>query len=135
MDLEGIKEMINDAARLRMPEFPEDIEAHDKIEALEDYLLETARIRHDLELGRLFLEDAWEGIDDQWRDVKGYEVFLNGKPKTIQEVDEAKRQVEPDLFFSRRRCIKLLRQLGHQNRRMEHDDAVCSRAYTMLVGS
>jgi hypothetical protein len=132
--LDEIKATIQEVAALRMPDF-EAVEAHDKIEMLEDYLLETARARHVLEQARLILEDAYEEIDDKWRAVEGFEVYLRGRPKTTQEIDEAKRQVNPDLFYSRRRCIKLLRQLGNQNRRMERDDAACSRAYTMLTGS
>jgi hypothetical protein len=61
-------------------------------------------------------------------------VYLRGKPKSTVEIDEAKRQVEPDLFFSRRRCLKYLRQVGNQIRRMERDDAAASRVYTMLTG-
>lgn len=118
-----------------MPAFPEGMASAEKIGALEDHLLETARARGLLEEARLVLEDSYELLDDQWRDVTGYEVYLRGKPKSTTEIDEAKRQVEPDLFFSRRRCIKLLRQVGNQIRRMERDDAAASRCYTMLTGS
>jgi hypothetical protein len=133
MTLDEVKATIQEVSALRMPDFAEDLPG--KIGQMEDYLLETARARHVLEEARLVLEDAYETIDDEWRAVTGYEVFLRGKPKTTGEIDEAKRQVKPDLFFSRRRCQKLLRQLGNQVRRMEKDDAAVSRAYTMLTGS
>ena len=59
-------------------------------------------------------------------------------PELLQAMNMAlleARRMRPDLFFSRRRCQKLLRQVGNQIRRMEKDDAVASRAYTMLVGA
>jgi hypothetical protein len=74
-------------------------------------------------------------IDDLWRNVTGYEIYLNGKPKSQEDVTEAKRQVNPDLFARRRTAIKLIRQVGKQARRLEKDDAAVSRAYTMLTGS
>jgi hypothetical protein len=135
MTYEEIQQQLHVVSRLRMPEFPEDVRVEKKIGALEDYLLETARARGVLEEARLTLEDAYEAIDEQWRDVEGYEVYLRGKPKSTAEIDEAKREVNRELFFSRRRCIKLLRQVGNQNRRMERDDAAASRSYTMLTGS
>jgi len=135
MTYEEVQEQLHVVSRLRMPEFPEDPPVAEKISALEDYLLETARARGVLEEARLTLEDAYELIDEEWRDVEGYEVYLRGKPKSTQEIDEAKREVNRDLFFSRRRCIKLLRQVGNQTRRLERDDAAASRAYTMLTGS
>lgn len=71
MTYEEVQQAIHDVAKLRMPDFPEDMEAAAKIEALEDHLLETARGRHILEEARIMLEDAYELIDDQWRDVAG----------------------------------------------------------------
>jgi hypothetical protein len=130
-----IQQSIHDVARLRMPQLSDDMSPRVKIEALESYLLETAIARGVLEEGRLTLEDAYEEIDEKWLNLAGWEVHLRGKPKSQVEIDEAKREVEPDLFYSRRRCRKLLRQVGNQVRRMERDDAACSRIYTMLTGT
>jgi hypothetical protein len=130
-----IQQSIHDCARLRMPEFPQDVAPREKIETLESYMLETAVARGVLEDGRITLEDAYEEIDATWLKLTGYEPYLRGKPKSQVEIDEAKREVDPDLFYSRRRCQKLLRQIGNQVRRLEKDDAACSRAYTMLTGS
>lgn len=135
MKYEEIQQAIHDISKLRMPGFPEEMPTREKIEALETYLLETSRARGELEEARVMLEDAYEVIDDEWRGVVGYEVYLQGRPKSQVEIDEAKRQVSPDLFFSRRRCQKLLRQVGNQVRRLERDDGAASRAYTMLTGS
>lgn len=134
MTLEEIQQHLHDLVKLRMPAFTQETPIKEKIEALEDYLLETARARGVLEEARLVMEDSYELIADKWDAVEGWEVYLRGKPKTQVEIDEAKRQADPDLFFSRRRAIKLIRQIGHQIKRFEKDDAACSRAYTMLVG-
>jgi hypothetical protein len=132
--LRQIEEDLHTIALLRMPDL-DSMEAHDKIEALEDHLLETARWRQTLEHGRLVLEDSFEQIDEEWLKLEGWEVFLRGKAKSQVDIDEARREANPDLFFSRRRCIKLMKQIKNQVNRLEKDDAVCSRCYTMLTGS
>ncbi|HXU02353.1 MAG TPA: hypothetical protein VN903_15410 [Polyangia bacterium] len=130
-----IQESIHTVAALRFPRFEQDVQPRAKIDALEGYLLETAVARDVLEEARITLEDAYELIDEEWLKLTGWEVYLHGKPKSQVEIDEAKRQAEPTLFHSRRRCQKLLRQIGNQVRRLEKDDAACSRAYTMMTGS
>jgi hypothetical protein len=130
-----IQEQLHAIAKLRMPEWGEETPIKEKIEGLEDHLMETARARQMLEEARLIMEDSYETIADQWDQVEGWEMYLHGKPKTQVEIDEAKRQVNGELFFSRRRAIKLIRQIGHQIKRLEKDDAACSRVYTMLTGA
>lgn len=135
MTYKEVQQALHDVAKIKFPQLPDEAPAAAKIGALEAHVTETAIARQLLEEGRLMLEDAYELIDDEWRDVSGYEVYLRGKPKSNVEIDQAKRLVNPDLFFSRRRCIKLLRQIGNQIRRMERDDAAASRCYTMLTGT
>lgn len=135
VNYQDISENVKAAAMLRVPSFGDDLDAAGKISQLEDLLLDTARWRNVLEANRLMMEDDYEEIDDQWRNVTGYEIYLNGKPKSQDDIHEAKRQVNPTLFARRRTAMKLLRQLGNQIRRLERDDAVVSRAYTMLTGS
>jgi len=135
VDHTEIAESVHASGLLRIPSFAEDLPAAEKIAALESHLLDTARWRSVLEDLRIILEDEYEEIDDLWRNVTGYEMYLNGKPKSKDDIDEAKRQVNPDLFARRRTVIKLMRQVGNQIRRLEKDDAVVSRAYTMLTGS
>lgn len=135
IDYAEIKDNINAAGLLRIPAFPEDTKTSDKIAALESHLLDTARWRSVMEAYRILLEDDYEEIDELWRSVTGYEMYLNGKPKSRDDIDEAKRQVDKELFARRRTVMKLLRQVGNQIRRLEKDDAVVSRSYTMMTGS
>ena len=135
MEHDEIAESVKACGLLRVPSFPEEMSAADKIAALESHLLDTARWRSVMEDLRIILEDEYEEIDDLWRDVTGYEIYLSGRPKSKEDIDEAKRQVNPDLFTRRRTVIKLMRQVGNQIRRLEKDDGVVSRAYTMLTGS
>jgi hypothetical protein len=132
---EEVSEVVAEVAAVHLPEFPSDMPARTKIEGLEDHLLYTARGRGILEEARLALEDQYELIDDKWKKLTGWEMYLNGKPKSNTDIDEAKRQLDPSLFEERRLCIKCLRQVGNQIRRLEKDDAVASRSYTMLTGS
>lgn len=135
MTYDEVKVVVAEVAAVHLPELSDDIGAREKIDELEGHLLYTARARGILEEARLGLEDVYEDIDHKWKNVTGYEIYLNGKPKSNTDIDEAKRQAEPDLFVERRLCMKLLRQVGNQIRRLEKDDAVASRAYTMLTGS
>jgi hypothetical protein len=135
MEHHEIAEHIKAAGLLRVPGFPDDMPAAKKIETLESHLLDTARWRSVLEDLRILLEDEYEEIDDLWRDVTGWEMYLSGKPKSREDIDEAKRQVDKSLFTRRRTVIKLMRQCGNQIRRLEKDDAAVSRAYTMMTGS
>jgi len=135
MTYEEVKDRIIEVAAVHLPETPEDMASRIKIEVLEAHLLYTARARGILEEARLAMEDRYEEIDDTWRKLTGYEMYLNGKPKSQTDIDEAKRQVDPNLFGERRLIMKLLRQVGNQIRRLEKDDAVASRSYTMLTGS
>lgn len=135
MTYEEVKEVVAEVAAVHLPQTPDEMPVKIKIEVLEAHLLYTARGRGILEEARLALEDQYEVIDEQWRNTTGYEMYLNGKPKSQEDINEAKRQVNPTLFGERRLCIKLLRQVGNQIRRLEKDDAVASRSYTMLTGS
>lgn len=135
MEYEEFEEGIKAAGLLRIPSFAEDLAPAQKIEALESHLLDTARWRSVMEDYRILLEDEYEEIDDLWRDVTGYEIYLNGRPKSKEDIDAAKREVDRPLFERRRKVIKLMRQVGNQIRRLEKDDAAVSRAYTMLTGS
>lgn len=135
LDYEDIAENIKAAGLLRIPSFADDMPTAQRIAALEDHLLDTARWRAVMDATRIMLEDDYVEIDDLWRDVTGWEVYLNGKPKSREDIDEAKRQVDRDLFARRRMSMKLMRQTGNQIRRLEKDDAAVSRAYTMMTGS
>lgn len=135
MEYEEFEEGIKAAGLLRIPSFADEMPAAEKIAALESHLLDTARWRSVMEDYRILLEDEYEEIDDLWRDVTGYEIYLNGRPKSKEDIDAAKREVDRPLFERRRKVIKLMRQVGNQIRRLEKDDAAVSRAYTMLTGS
>jgi hypothetical protein len=135
IEYDEIAENVKAAGLLMIQTFPEDMPAAEKISILEDHLLDTARWRGAMEGVRVMLEDDYEEIDDLWRDVTGWEVYLNGKPKSREDIDEAKRQVDRDLFARRRTSIKLMRQCRMQINRLERDDAAVSRAYTMMTGS
>lgn len=138
MDQEALNKIITNlrnASALIVPIFGEDTSTAGKIERLESHLLDTARWRAVMEADRYVLEEDWEEIDDLWRNVTGFEIYLNGKPKSQEDITEAKRQVDPDLFSRRRTAIKLIGQVRKQIHRMEKDDAAVSRAYTMLTGS
>jgi hypothetical protein len=134
MTYEEVKEVVEEISKLHMPEW-KDHGVKEKIESLEDHLLVTARGRGILEEARLGLEDVYEEIDTKWRALEGWEMYLRNKPKSQVEIDDAKAQADPELHAERRLCIKLLRQVGNQIRRLERDDAAASRIYTMLTGS
>jgi hypothetical protein len=106
-----------------------------RIEQLESYLLLTAEVRQEAHLAKLIVQEALDQLQDQWADIEGWEIELaTNSKKTAAEVLEAKRRTNPDLYSSIQTGKRLVDRLGDQIKRLEKDDGVSSRAYTLLTG-
>jgi hypothetical protein len=139
-------QLVFEAAKLRMPTFRYDPHgsepAHSpqqKIIALEDYLLQSAAVRGQLEEARVYMNELQHTFVVEWEKLAGWEVNLPGgkklKDATQADIATAKRNARPDLWENLSDVKNALAQLGNQVRRLEHDDDVASRAYTFIVGS
>lgn len=134
MGPEKVREVLYGSAQLRMPKFNGDTMPRSKIERLEEYLLATARWRSYLEEGRLYMQDALRQLRSDWDHLDGWETFRRKGEKTQASVDDAKRQINPDLYDSIQEAEFLVKRCSEAIRRLEHDDEVASRAYTFITG-
>lgn len=110
---------------------------HEKIELLEDFLLLSAEKRQEATEARLYMQRSLKLLGDQWRDLKGWQQHMNGTPlakATGPQIDRAKRCVNPDLADSIKHGEWLERRLTEQIKRLQHDDEVASRVYTLITG-
>lgn len=138
MELAEIRQKLYDAAKLRLPSFEEGMSASERVDKLEDYLLETARVRGDLEEARLYAHGALGNLKDQWNAIEGWEMQLRKGERTQAAITEAKRKCRPDTYAAIEEAKWLIDRLTEQIKRFGGtmgDDAVVSRAYTMMTAS
>ena len=137
------RNVLYEAAKLRMPrflgrrdEFQNAIQVtpREKIAELEDFLLATARWRSFLEEARLYMKQAHRDLQRKWDHMTGWEPHRRKGEKSVASVEDAKRAKDPDLYDSIQTADALVRDLSDQIRRLEHDDEVASRAYTLVTG-
>lgn len=142
--LDECKEVLQRIAKVKMPNLrvrPEDLPTGValtpwKIEQLESYLLETATARQEAHFAKLLVQEALDVLQGEWDDIEGWEVELpSGSRRTQADVVEAKRRTRPDLYGSIQTGKRLVDRLTEQIKRLEKDDAVSSRAYTLMTGS
>jgi hypothetical protein len=135
MTPDQIRETLHRVAAMRMPRLERDHGLNQQIESLQEYLVETAIARADLEEAHLYAYNAQNLLIDQWDALAGWEIHLpekNGHTKAARE--EAKALLEPDLAEGLRDAKRLLQCLARQIVRLEMDERVASRTYTLLTG-
>lgn len=143
MDLTQIEQTVFDVAKLRMPKFVYD--AADpmrstrpgaKIEQLESYLLDAAYGRGDAEEARLYAYAAIRRLTEKWDHIEGWEESfgdpLKAAKATQPQIKEAKRQIDPETFDAIEHGTYLVKRLSEQVKRLEKDEEVASRAYTLI---
>lgn len=111
----------------------------EKIEQLESYLLEVAFARGRAEEARLYAYAAVRQLREEWDHLEGWEGDFGSPEKaakaTQPQIKEAKRQVRPDLYDSIEKGQYLVKRLTEQIKRLEKDEDVASRAYTLISGT
>lgn len=139
MTVEEAKTALFDAATLRVPSFEERTSAGIKISGLEDWGYEAAIKRGDLEEARLWVSEVLHRFTLDWTQLEGWDVNLPGgkrrKDATRDDITDAKRQANPELFVNISDMKHLLSALGDQIRRIEKDEERVSRQYTFITGS
>ncbi len=139
MTVDEIKATLATASKLRMPRWDptSPLGAQDKIEKLEEHLVNCSYHRAELEEADLHLSSAVHRLRVEWETLEGYEAGL-GKvdpdKATGPQHQRAKRLHRPDLFTEISDGKHLLDRVARQIRRLEHDEDVASRAYTMITG-
>jgi hypothetical protein len=139
VDLEQIEEILLAALKLRSPCFTarSGITVREKIAELEDYLLKGAHVNGELVEVRHWLREVEEDLTDQWDGLVGWEINL-GSAKVInatkQQILAAKIAAAPQLYAALRKARRLRESVVDQITRLEREEKVMSRAYTMISG-
>lgn len=136
MTVERIEQVLLVALKLRIPLFAESFSARSKIDALETYIEKTAWHRGELEEALYWASDAGKVLRQQWDKIEGYQTALRGSgPHTKDQVNEAKRTMQPDTWEGIQDARKLCDDIGRQIRRLELDFQAASRSYSLITGS
>jgi len=129
--------MVTDALRLasqlRVPVFARNAAPPEKSDALEEFTLVSAFHAGNLHAERLAAHEQLRDLTSEWEHLEGWEPFR--RSKTEAAVDDAKRQLRPDLYDAIRDARWTIARLGEEIDRLERDAQKCSRAYTMIAGS
>lgn len=135
MTLEEIRAALDAALPLRFPNVKQ-MGGAAKVEALEDHMLACAILSGDLVEARHWLRKLEQDLRDQWDNLTGWEVAIK-RPRdrvTKVEIEQAKISVAPTLYSAGREAKLLRESVDDQIARLERDERVASRSYTMLSG-
>jgi hypothetical protein len=122
-----VTSILSRAASLRFPSVV-DLSAREKIEALSDYIMQTAIGRGELEELRL---EAHTNLRTAKLQLE--EIFVPSGSKAA--VEQARRRAAPDLAAEVDGARWLVERCGEQISRLEADYTAASRTYTLLSGS
>lgn len=138
--IDEIRGVLDEALVMRPPRRKDEPEQGTKefVSRLEDYLLESAYARANLEEARHYLALTLEHLRTELAEMTGYEALLPRKPQErITEADRnrAKAVARPDLVGAGKDAKLLLESVNRQLQRAEFEAQwVISRAYTMISG-
>lgn len=144
MDMEDIKGVLHTALPMRPPRFTPAEGAiapsgGQKAAALEDYLLESAFVRAELEEALHWLDSLMAHFKSKIEQMTGYEALLPRKPQdriTQADINTAKRGLDPTTFDAGSEVKQLRASVLRQIERFEFEAQwVVSRAYSMISGS
>lgn len=121
------------AAEQRIPRRHPDESLAAHVEALESYMLESAWHQGELADERLRTHEALRELQEEWDHLTGWEPFKRTKTETA--VEDAKRQLRPELYDGIQKARWLIARLNEQIARLDKDAERCSRAYTLVSGS
>lgn len=136
MTVDEIRESLFNAAKLHMPAvFTIEEGQLAKVAKLEEYLNLTACLRGELEEARLHTHEALAKLMAEWDDIEGWELHApNNSRRTQDDIRRAKKFCRPELYSGINSAKHLVARLSEQIRRLEKDDEVASRLYTMVTG-
>jgi hypothetical protein len=106
----------------------------EKATAIEEYMVEVAEARGELEFHRLVINDALHELRKKARDTPWQNLLQGVKKPTQQQVADAKRRTAPDLVSSIETAENLSGRLKDQLDRLDKDHEAMSRVYTIIAG-
>jgi hypothetical protein len=135
--LEDIRAVLDEALALRFP-VTADTRGRARVELLEDHMLASAVVNGKLVEARHWLRMLRASLADSWEKLAGWEIAMAGKPRarwTAADIQRAKIKVAPAQYDAGREAKRLAESIDDQIARLERDERICSRAYSMLSGS
>lgn len=126
------------ASQLRVPVFDRNATPRYSLrslsEELAEYMLLSAFQAGELHEARLGLRADLENDLREWEQLEGWEMYRQGKTDSSRE--EAKKQMEPELWARIAKLKWLIQQLTDEMERLNRDaEKTVSRAYTILTGT
>jgi len=137
-DIDQIRQAVHDAVKLRPPKFEEGEHPRNKVTAFEDYLLQSAWTRAELEECVFWLDATIAQLKAKVEQMTGYEALLPRKPQdriTQADIVTAKQKMDGPTFEAGAEAKHLREHARRQIARFEFEAQwVISRAYTMISG-
>lgn len=121
------------ASKLRVPVFQRETAPREKIDQLEEYMLLSAYFAGELHRERLEHHQRVADLQLEWDHLAGWEPFRRSKTETA--VEDAKRQLRPDLYDAIADARWAIARLSEEIDRLERDATKVSRTYTFITGS
>lgn len=134
MNITDIREFIRLASALRMPKLNPNENPAFKIARLEEYMLQVAYHRGDLEEAIGWVLEAKHEARRTLDGLMGWEMHVRGE-HTQENVLRAKGKISPEAVTIVRDADYYLERLKRQVNRLERDHDAASRAYTLITGS
>lgn len=135
MTLDDIRDVLDRATKMRMPQRHPDDSRSLFIEHLTDYILKVAEMRGELLEARTHMELSVELLEDKWARVQGWQALAGARPSQAA-IDDAKRQIDGETWQGIRDGKRMIERLTVQVKRLAGmaDDEAASRVYTLLTG-
>ena len=147
MELDAIRASIHRVAReVRVPQQirrgkPNEISGEleplrpqEKASYIEDYMVDVAEARGELEEHRVVLFDSLHTLRQQGQEIPWQNYLQGVKKPTQQQVVEAKRRAAPEIVSGIETAEHLVSQIKNQLDRLDKDHEAMSRVYTIVAG-
>jgi hypothetical protein len=128
-DVTELPECLQRSLQMRVPAYDRTMTARQRIELLEDYLLESAIVQGELTEERAGWMVTLIPLQHEWDHLAGWED--RRRTRTEAGVRDAKRAVRPDLYDEIEEVNWMIKRLTEEVDRMERDASKVSRAYSM----
>jgi hypothetical protein len=133
--LSSIRSTILGAVTTKPPMFVDETR-QEKVDRLEQYMLNSAVRRAEIEECLFLLTEMNAVLSGEWEDIQGWEHLpvYTAKP-TVATMNQAKRAMRSDLYDSISEVKRLKDHCERIIARFEHEEkVVISRAFTMISG-
>jgi hypothetical protein len=124
-----LPECLATSITLRIPVVDPAKSLSDRIAEIESYLLLAAFNQGQLAEERLRVHQELREMEYEWATLEGWEA-LRGRARTNASIDDAKRQLQPDLWKRIESARWLIKRVTEEYDRLDSDGDRCSRLLT-----